>query len=149
MAELKCVVQQYAWGKLGTKSLAAEFAASGRPDDFCINGTDPYAELWMGTHPNGPSMLKGQGAPSLADHIAKKPEMLGEKCRETFGDELPYLFKVLSVNKALSIQAHPNKKHAEKLHAERPDVYKDPNHKPEMAIALTEFEGNFTQILLK
>ena len=59
MTELKCKVQQYAWGKLGTKSLAAEFAASGRPDDFCINGTDPYAELWMGTHPNGPSMLKG------------------------------------------------------------------------------------------
>ena len=43
----------------GTKSLAAKFAARGRPDDFCINGTDPYAELWMGTHPNGPSMLKG------------------------------------------------------------------------------------------
>ena len=103
----------------------------------------------MGTHPNGPSLLKGVGGPSLADHIAKKPEMLGEKCRETFGDELPYLFKVLSVNKALSIQAHPNKKHAEKLHAERPDVYKDPNHKPEMAIALTEFEGNLTQIIFK
>ena len=30
---------------------------------------------------------------------------------------------------------------AKKLHAERPDVYKDPNHKPEMAIALTKFEG--------
>lgn len=141
MTELKCAVQQYAWGKLGTKSLAAEFAASGRPDDFCINGTDPYAELWMGTHPNGPSLLKGVGAPSLADHIAKKPEMLGAKSREIFGDQLPYLFKVLSVNKALSIQAHPNKKHAEKLHAERPEIYKDPNHKPEMAIALTEFEG--------
>jgi len=141
MTELKCKVQQYAWGKLGTKSLAAEFAASGRPDDFCINGTDPYAELWMGTHPNGPSMLKGIGAPSLADHIAKRPEMLGDECRKVFGDQLPYLFKVLSVNKALSIQAHPNKKHAERLHAERPDVYKDPNHKPEMAIALTDFEG--------
>ena len=48
---------------------------------------------------------------------------------------------MLSVAKALSIQAHPDKRHAEKLHAERPDVYKDPNHKPEMAIALTEFEA--------
>ena len=65
MTELKCKVQQYAWGKLGTKSLAAEFAASGRPDDFCINGTDPYAELWMGTHPNGPSILKGITLPIL------------------------------------------------------------------------------------
>ena len=31
--------------------------------------------------------------------------------------------------------------HAEKLHAERPDKYPDSNHKPEMAIALTPFEG--------
>lgn len=29
--------------------------------------------------------------------------------------------------------------HAEELHASRPDVYKDPNHKPEMTIALTPF----------
>jgi mannose-6-phosphate isomerase len=29
--------------------------------------------------------------------------------------------------------------HAEKLHRERPDIYKDANHKPEMAIALTPF----------
>ena len=38
-------------------------------------------------------------------------------------------------------QAHPNKKHAEDLHAKHPNIYKDPNHKPEMAIALTDFEG--------
>lgn len=138
--ELKCQVQQYAWGKVGTKSLAAEFAANGRPDDFCVDGTAPYAELWMGTHPNGPSVLKG-GSTSLAEHIGKDPAVLGEESRKVFGDTLPYLFKVLSVNKALSIQAHPDKKHAEKLHKERPDVYKDPNHKPEMAIALTDFEG--------
>jgi mannose-6-phosphate isomerase len=139
--ELKCAVQQYAWGKVGTKSAVAEFAANGRPDDFCVDGTAPYAELWMGTHPNGPSKLTGIGAPTLAEHIAKNPAMIGEDSRKRFGDTLPFLFKVLSVNKALSIQAHPDKKHAEKLHADRPDVYKDPNHKPEMAIALTEFEG--------
>jgi len=40
------------------------------------------------------------------------------------------------VRTALSIQAHPNKQLAEKLHVEFPDVYKDPNHKPEIAIAL-------------
>ena len=71
MTELKCVVQQYAWGKLGTKSLAAKFAARGRPDDFCINGTDPYAELWMGTHPNGPSMLKGSMTSLFAHKVAQ------------------------------------------------------------------------------
>lgn len=30
---------------------------------------------------------------------------------------------------------------AERLHAERPDVYKDDNHKPEMAVTLSDFEG--------
>jgi len=54
---------------------------------------------------------------------------------------LPYLFKVLSINKALSIQAHPDKALAEKLHAKAPHIYKDDNYKPEMAIAITRFEG--------
>lgn len=57
-----------------------------------------------------------------------------------FNKELPFLFKVLSVNSSLSIQAHPNKAHAEKLHAADPEHYPDPNHKPEMTIALTDFE---------
>jgi mannose-6-phosphate isomerase len=48
------------------------------------------------------------------------------------------LFKVLSVRTALSIQAHPNKELAQKLHAEFPDKYKDPNHKPEIAVALSD-----------
>uniref|UniRef100_A0A0K8WAW1 mannose-6-phosphate isomerase n=1 Tax=Bactrocera latifrons TaxID=174628 RepID=A0A0K8WAW1_BACLA len=30
---------------------------------------------------------------------------------------------------------------AQKLHAKEPNIYKDPNHKPEMAIALTPFTG--------
>ena len=51
---------------------------------------------------------------------------------------MAFLFKVLSVQKALSIQAHPNKLLAEKLHAKFPDIYKDDNHKPEIAIALND-----------
>lgn len=38
-------------------------------------------------------------------------------------------------------QAHPNKKLAEQLHAERPEVYRDDNHKPEMAVTLSDFEA--------
>lgn len=60
---------------------------------------------------------------------------------DRYQGELPFLFKVLSVQKALSIQAHPDKKLAERLFKEQPQVYKDDNHKPEMAIALTPFEG--------
>jgi len=42
------------------------------------------------------------------------------------------------VRTALSIQAHPNNKLAEKLHVEFGDKYKDPNHKPEIAVALVD-----------
>jgi mannose-6-phosphate isomerase len=39
------------------------------------------------------------------------------------------------------LQAHPDKALAERLHAARPDLYKDDNHKPELACALTPFEA--------
>ena len=93
-------------------------------------------KLWMGTHPNGPSMVVGANGEekALSDWIETNSAVIGDQVKETFGGCLPFLFKVLSVNKSLSIQAHPNKKHAEQLHAARPDVYKDSNHKPEMAI---------------
>lgn len=54
---------------------------------------------------------------------------------------LPFLFKVLSIKTALSIQAHPDKELARRLHALRPDLYKDDNHKPEISIAVTRFEA--------
>ena len=137
--ELKCAVQEYAWGKIGSGSKVAALAKSSLAD-FEINPDSTYAELWMGTHPNGPSTLLKTNQ-SLAEYIQDQPDVLGEECRKQFDDNLPFLFKVLSVNKALSIQAHPNKELAKELHKERPHIYKDPNHKPEMAIALTEFEG--------
>jgi hypothetical protein len=49
--------------------------------------------------------------------------------------------QVLSVAKALSIQAHPDRALAAALHALRPATYRDANHKPEMAIAVTEFHA--------
>ena len=62
--------------------------------------------------------------------------MSGTTLREAVGGELPWLLKILSAGKALSIQAHPDKTLAAKLNAENPDKYRDVNHKPEMAIAL-------------
>ena len=38
-------------------------------------------------------------------------------------------------------QAHPDKTLARQLHASQPQHYRDPNHKPEMAVALTAFEA--------
>ncbi|GJN05938.1 hypothetical protein PR202_ga23617 [Eleusine coracana subsp. coracana] len=132
---LSCAVQHYEWGRRGGASLVARLAGVPDPDP-----TRPYAELWMGTHPSGPSTLLHDGT-LLGDWLARNPDALGPAVAARWGGDLPFLFKVLSVAKALSIQAHPDKKLAEVLHALRPSTYKDSNHKPEMAIAVTEFRA--------
>ncbi|KAE8695259.1 Mannose-6-phosphate isomerase 1 [Hibiscus syriacus] len=43
------------------------------------------------------------------------------------------------VGKALSMQAHPDKEMAKELHKMNSNLYKDDNHKPEMALAVTTF----------
>lgn len=67
-------------------------------------------QLWMGTHPKAPSKLAESGL-TLSQWLEEHPESIGEKVTETFNTpgQLPFLLKVLSVNKSLSIQAHPNK----------------------------------------
>jgi len=67
--------------------------------------------------------------------------LLSSSIAEKYNNKLPFLFKVLSINKALSIQAHPNKKLAEQLHKKDSKNYPDDNHKPEMTIAVTPFDG--------
>jgi len=131
-------VQNYAWGKLGSDSKVAELISSAYPE-ISIDKEKSYAELWMGTHPNGPSVKESTGE-SLKKIICDNPDLLTTGIYSKYGD-LPFLFKVLSIRKALSIQAHPDKKLAEYLYKNFPDKYKDDNHKPEMAIALTPFEG--------
>ena len=92
----------------------------------------------MGSHHKGPSQINNsQPAMNLLQLLQSDPSLLGDKVAERFGaGSLPYLFKVLSVKKALSIQAHPNKKYAEHLHKIKPDIYQDDNHKPEIAIGM-------------
>ncbi|KAF9000627.1 mannose-6-phosphate isomerase [Cyathus striatus] len=136
--------QQYDWGKTGSSSSVAHFALSAHLPGFSIDEKAPYAELWMGTHPKSPSTLLPSGT-TLSAHLKKHPELMGSKVSEKFPDakdgNLPFLFKVLSIEKALSIQSHPDKKTAELLFEKQPEVYKDPNHKPEMALALTPFQA--------
>ncbi|SCU84161.1 LAFA_0D08504g1_1 [Lachancea sp. 'fantastica'] len=134
--------QQYDWGKVGSSSAVAQFASHSDPS-IIIEESKPYAELWMGTHHKVPS-LNHDSKRSLRDIIADEPaEMLGAENVQKFGStqELPFLFKVLSIEKVLSIQAHPDKALAKELHLNDPKNYPDDNHKPEMAIAVTDFEG--------
>lgn len=135
--ELLCKVQSYHWGKKGENSLVAKLASSNSGLEIDVSKT--YAELWMGIHPNAPSVLKHNNV-LLSQHLSENPAELGSKVLNELGDQLPFLFKVLSIDIALSIQAHPTRSNAEKLFKESPDLYKDPNHKPELAIALTRFE---------
>lgn len=72
-------------------------------------------KLWMGTHPSLPSKDL-ETKRSLLDMVQDNRSLMSEEITERYGGKLPFLFKVLSVAKALSIQAHPNKKLAEKLH---------------------------------
>lgn len=142
MFPLCCVVQNYAWGKVGLDSEVARLVVGGDPQAH-IEDDKPYAELWMGAHPKGDALIKDNriSQRTLGQWIADFPGCLGSKVKDTFHGELPFLFKVLSVNTALSIQAHPNRELAARLHAQFPEHYPDSNHKPEMAIALTQFEG--------
>merc|ERR1719230_905180 len=152
MLRLACSVQKYDWGKLGKESTCALLKAAGDPpffssvneggDKFEINEDQTYAEYWIGTHPNGPSLVCSKDAQPipLKDHLKANPNLLGNEAKAPWGGkgELAFMLKVLSIRKALSIQAHPNRPLATQLHKERPEIYKDPNHKPEMAVALSE-----------
>ena len=94
----------------------------------------------MGTHPSLPSKdLETQR--SLLDLVQDNQALMTPEISQRYGNKLPFLFKILSITKALSIQAHPNKKLAEQLHTRNSKNYPDDNHKPEMTIAVTPFDG--------
>jgi len=131
---LRCAVQNYEWGKMGSSSAVAQLCAAGDEAVFSIKENEPYAELWMGTHPKAPSRLR-ETDESLSDLILRSPTITAPHEHST----LQFLFKVLSVRKALSIHSHPTKEQARLLHERDPINYPDDNHKPEMAIALTDF----------
>ena len=135
-------VQHYDWG---SPTVLPELL--GYPPD----GT-PAAELWMGVHPGAPSMVVSPGPRRpLADLIADDPQRsLGRPVAARF-DALPFLLKILAVDRPLSLQAHPNLEQARAGYADEQDRgvapdsaernYRDANHKPEMICAMTEFEG--------
>lgn len=142
--KLKNVIQNYDWGsKISLQELF----------DFENINQEPQAELWMGAHPNGCSLVQIDDGTiiTLSEFIdAEKSAVLSSKTAEKFG-ELPYLFKVLAVSNTLSIQVHPDKQEAEigyrkedELGIERKAVnrnYRDPNHKPELVYALTPYQA--------
>eukprot|EP00916_Digyalum_oweni_P025026 GHVL01041320.1.p1 GENE.GHVL01041320.1~~GHVL01041320.1.p1 ORF type:complete len:429 (-),score=39.09 GHVL01041320.1:2454-3740(-) len=123
--------QQYEWGKQGDVSLVAEL---GQHQGRNINKSQPYAELWLGIHSHGVCCI-----PELSINIGTfaqtYPSFVGNN------SSLPYLMKILSVAKPLSLQVHPDRELAAELHKTDPIVFSDSNHKPEMTVALSTFEA--------
>ncbi len=105
------VVQHYAWGDLTFIPELLGVTADGQP----------WAELWLGTHPNGPTKTAA-----------------GQALSELTGD-LPYLLKVLAAAEPLSLQVHPTASQAVDGFAR--GVYPDDRAKPELLCALTRFDA--------
>jgi mannose-6-phosphate isomerase len=111
----------------------------------------PFAELWMGTHAQGPSAVeRGQLSIGLDELIAAEADkILGKATSARFGSRLPFLFKILDARDMLSIQVHPSRLQAAAGFAEEEAAgipldapqrnYKDDNHKPEVHVALSRF----------
>ena len=143
MELLQPVIQPYAWG---SRRGIAEL--QGRP----VPAAGPEAELWMGAHPSAPSGLSRAGQrTTLEAVIAADPAgELGPASVARFGPRLPFLLKVLSAERALSIQVHPSRAQAEagfRAENERGLPPGDPARnyvddwpKPELLCALTPFE---------
>ncbi len=130
---IKGVVKNYAWGKTGTNSLVTRFIPKEQVEE-----DTPYAEYWIGTHSEGAACVEVGDVPvQMGDYINSDPSaILGDCCSKTWSG-LPYLTKILSAGSPLSIQAHPAKDEATELNRTLPLIYKDDNHKPEIAVALT------------
>ena len=129
--KIKGVVKDYAWGN-------ADFIPS------LIGGYDgrPQAELWFGCHPLGEAVT--EDGERLASLIHDDRTYLGRDY-EGSGGELPFLFKVLAIERPLSLQCHPTRAQAEAgwmrespLRAEGQEHdYQDPNPKAEVIAALS------------
>lgn len=120
-------VRRYDWG-----------AASGIPELLGIEADGgPYAEAWWGAHHAAPATADAGKLDAL---IAADPVgMLGPEVAARWSS-LPYLLKVLSIAKPVSIQVHPTQEQARQINAAHPvgeSPLADDEHKPEMVIALS------------
>lgn len=123
-------------------------------------GDLPEAELWFGAHPDAPAGVVLETVPdgTRASRLRRDPIPLNRLIADhpndvlgpgSTGAELPFLTKVLSAARPLSIQAHPSREQA--VHgfaAERKGAgdathrnYRDPNHKQELLYVLTPFSA--------
>lgn len=139
MRHLHGTIQNYAWGSPTAIPRLFDMTATG----------EPVAEYWLGAHTSSPSTLDdGTG---LDAAISREPALLGDSTRQSFGDRLPFLLKVLAAAEPLSLQSHPTRAQAEEGFAREnaagialdapTRVYRDDWPKPEMVVALGEYHA--------
>ncbi|WP_333767010.1 mannose-6-phosphate isomerase, class I [Streptomyces sp. IBSBF 2435] len=143
MNRLLNTVRPYAWGSTTAIPELLGTAPTG----------EPQAELWMGAHPGAPSRVdRGEGPVPLDALIDADPTAeLGDATVKRFGPRLPFLLKLLAAGAPLSVQVHPDLAQARAGYADEEArgipldaphrTYKDANHKPEMLVALSSFDG--------
>jgi mannose-6-phosphate isomerase len=131
LVKISNLPRNYAWGSrtLITDYFGPELTASA-PDQ-------PAAEIWFGTHPISPSVLADEKSKTLIDQLG--------------GHQLAFLMKILAAEQPLSIQAHPTRQQAQEGFARENAQgialtasnrnYKDDQHKPEVIVALSDFEA--------
>jgi len=135
-------VQHYAWGD-----------PAFIPDLLgCPRDGRPWAEAWYGAHPSAPSVVHTPaGERALDAYLAMEgARLLGREVAAHFGT-LPYLVKLLAAARPLSIQVHPDaaqaragydREQAAGIALDAPHRnYRDPQHKPELIVALTPFHA--------
>lgn len=139
--KLQGIHRHYDWG--GTQFIPQLMQLSNASNQ-------PFAEYWMGAHPSAPAMVETATGLVALDQMIEQATVafLGKATTEKFGS-LPYLFKILDVEKMLSIQVHPSKTNAV-IGFDKEQIagiainasnrnYKDQNHKPEVMVALSDF----------
>jgi mannose-6-phosphate isomerase len=134
-------IQRYPWG---STTMIQELC--GWPKDG-----QPIAELWFGTHSKAPAIVQGTGEDLLQLLRRDRATWLGAPTQSLDDTGLPFLLKLIAVARPLSIQAHPNATQAKSGHEREQErgipinaperCYPDPNHKPELLVALSRFHA--------
>lgn len=139
MQIIEGVIRDYDWGSTTELADLLGIPVTGKP----------MAELWLGAHPSSPARVGPAGVP-LDRVVAADPAGALGPHRARF-DELPFLLKVLTAARPLSLQAHPSTAQAEAGFAREEAAgvprdapgrsFRDRSHKPELICALSRFEA--------
>lgn len=111
MLRLRCVAQNYDWGKKGSTSAVAQLlqagatasagtdASAAATGSSAIDEKKPYAEYWFGTHPSGPSRVVIEAEGEKKEMLLQEWLLVSGKAREATHVAFPCL---------LSLFIHPS-----------------------------------------